>query len=72
MVNNGSSFISGVAQVGNSLDHPEPSGKAVLHITEEQVRPKFGGGLGAVRTGIALFWAKLAIPCTVCRSRKAA
>src|SRR5580692_10185078 len=33
---------------------------------------KFGGGLGAVRTGIALFWATKTIPCTVCKSRRAA
>jgi hypothetical protein len=36
-----------------------------------KVRPKFAGGLGAVRTGIALFWATKAIPCAVCKSRKA-
>jgi hypothetical protein len=34
--------------------------------------PKVGGGLGAVRTGIALFWATKATPCTICKLCKAA
>ena len=48
MLNNGSSFIIRVAQGGNNLDHPEPSGKAVLHVTDEQgeaeIWRRFGGG----------------------------
>jgi hypothetical protein len=43
---NGSSFIGGVAQLGNNLDHPEFSGKAVLHITEEQRRAEVWGRFG--------------------------
>ena len=35
-------------------------------------KAKFGGGLGAVRTGIALFWATKAPPCTICKVCKAA
>jgi hypothetical protein len=41
-------FIGGVDQLGNNLDHAKPSGKAVLHIAEEQGSPeiwwRFGGG----------------------------
>ena len=48
MKDSGSSFIGGVAQVGNNLDHQEPSEKAVLHITEGQESAeiwwRFGGG----------------------------
>jgi hypothetical protein len=35
VLNNGSGFIGGVARVEDNLDHPEPSGKAVLLITDE-------------------------------------
>ena len=36
MLNKGSSFIRGVAQVGDNLDRPEHSAQAVLHVTEVQ------------------------------------
>ncbi len=48
MLNNGSSFIGGVAQVSNKLDHPVPSARVVLHVTEVQGNAeiwwRFGGG----------------------------
>jgi hypothetical protein len=48
VLNNGSSVIGGVAQVGNKLDHPVPSARAVLHTTEVQGEAeiwwRFGGG----------------------------
>ena len=68
---NVSSTLVGGFEIGNNLDRAEHSAQAVLHIAEVQGRAKFGGGLGAVRTGIALFWATKIIPCTVCKSRKA-
>jgi hypothetical protein len=48
VLNNGSSFIGGVAQVGDNLDCREPSVQSVLHIAEvqgsAQIWWRFGGG----------------------------
>jgi hypothetical protein len=66
-----SGFIGGSVQVGYNLGRPEQCMQMDLHTAQVQGKPKFGGGLGAVRTGIALFCATKAIPCTVCKSRKA-
>jgi len=48
VLNNSSSFVGGVAQVWNKLDHPVPSARAVLHIAEVQGNSeiwwRFGGG----------------------------
>ena len=48
MLKNGSSFISGVAQVGNNLDRPEFCVQAVLHVAKVQGNAgiwwRFGGG----------------------------
>jgi hypothetical protein len=67
-----SGFIGGSVQVGYNLGRPEQFVQMDLHMAQVQGgKPKFGGGLGAVRTGIALFCATKAIPCTVCKSRKA-
>ena len=49
------SFVGGLAQVDGNLDCPEQSVQVVMHAAQVQEEPKFGGGLGAVRTGIALF-----------------
>ena len=72
MLNICSGFVGGSVQVGYNLDRPEQSVQMDLHMAQVQEKPKFGGGLGAVRTGIALFWAIKATPCTICKSRKAA
>ena len=72
MLNGGSSFADGLPRlwtiwiVGNSLFS--------RFCTSQECREalKFGGGLGAVRTGIALFWATKSTPCTICNLCKAA
>ena len=48
MLNSGSNFIGGVAQVADNLDRPEPSVQAVLHVRQMQGNAeiwwRFGGG----------------------------
>jgi hypothetical protein len=48
VLNNGSTFVGGVAQVGNKPDRPALAARAVLHVTEVQGSPeiwwRFGGG----------------------------
>ncbi len=48
MLNNGSSFIGGMAHGGSYLDCPEPSVQAVLHVAEmrgyAEIWWRFGGG----------------------------
>ena len=67
------SFLGGFSQVGFNLDRPEQSVEVVMQMAQvpEEGR-NLVGGLGAVRTGIALFWATKATPCTVCKSCKPA
>jgi len=66
------SFADGFARIGRTLDRQEHSVLGGLEIAEVHGMPKFGGGLGAVRTGIALFCATKAVPCTVCNLRRVA